>query len=401
MGLWAAMAILGGVLTSCDRGVSPPPPGPLVRAEDLQSTDILPHMDGPIVPGRNYVYCGSFQLAWNELQDEILKGPVLLEGDPPMATALNGQVFRSSDLSEESYLAMVGEVSEGIVERIRTAMAARFPQAGVDVPDAEADEVFYAFAYLEKVLTFREPFERVTEPLAFHGAAGEATVACFGIAFSRPGSYDRRRAILQQVTVLSYRNDDDFVLRLLTTSEDDELLLAKISPQATLAAAVQAVRERIRWQETPRPPLERGVSYDDAPADYPGGRPAYVADRVRELREQGYLFGAAIERDEPLKIPLVVLNAVREYSEVANRGLLNPGWEAYYLKAATQGVRFRLNEYGAVLKSWARVTVTGGQRIAPRRFVFDKPFLLCLTQKGAKAPYFALWVESAEVLEKR
>ena len=401
MGLWAAMAILGGVLTSCDRGVSPPPPGPLVRAEDLQSTDILPHMDGPIVPGRNYVYCGSFQLAWNELQDEILKGPVLLEGDPPMATALNGQVFRSSDLSEESYLAMVGKPSDGIVDRIRTAMAARFPQAGVDVPDAEADEVFYAFAYLEKVLTFREPFERVTEPLAFHAAAGEARVACFGIDLSRPGSYDRRRAILQQVTVLSYKNDDDFVLRLLTTSQDDELLLAKIPRQATLAATVQAAWERIRWQETPRPPLERGVSYDEAPADYPGGPGAYVADRVRELREQGYLFGAAIERDEPLKIPLVALNAVREYSEVTKTGLLNPGWEAYYLKAATQGVRFQLNEYGAVLRSWARVTTAGGPPIAPRRFVFDKPFLVCLTQKGAKAPYFALWVESAEVLEKR
>ena len=36
----------------------------------------------------------------------------------------------------------------------------------------------------------------------------------------------------------------------------------------------------------------------------------------------------------------------------------------------------------------------------PRHFVFDKSFLLYLKQKDSDAPYFAMWIETAEVLEK-
>jgi hypothetical protein len=34
----------------------------------------------------------------------------------------------------------------------------------------------------------------------------------------------------------------------------------------------------------------------------------------------------------------------------------------------------------------------------PRRFVFDRPFLIYLQQRQAKQPYFVMWVENPEVL---
>ncbi len=33
-----------------------------------------------------------------------------------------------------------------------------------------------------------------------------------------------------------------------------------------------------------------------------------------------------------------------------------------------------------------------------RRLVFDKPFLLYMKEKGAKNPYFAIWIENAELM---
>lgn len=36
-------------------------PGPLFA--ERKRTDVLPHSQGAIVAGRNYVYCGTFQLA--------------------------------------------------------------------------------------------------------------------------------------------------------------------------------------------------------------------------------------------------------------------------------------------------------------------------------------------------
>ena len=59
--------------------------------------------------------------------------------------------------------------------------------------------------------------------------------------------------------------------------------------------------------------------------------------------------------------------------------------------------RFRLDERGAVLKSEAYhgpVASKGG----PRQFIFDKPFLILLEREDAAQPYFALWVDNAELL---
>ena len=36
----------------------------------------------------------------------------------------------------------------------------------------------------------------------------------------------------------------------------------------------------------------------------------------------------------------------------------------------------------------------------PRHFVFDRPFLVWLKQRDGDAPYFALWVENAELMER-
>ncbi|HEY5313758.1 MAG TPA: hypothetical protein VIK18_14620, partial [Pirellulales bacterium] len=58
----------------CSRG-RPEPSTPLVAAAKLPRTDILPHCDGPIVPGRNYVYCATFQLAWDKLREQVDSKP--------------------------------------------------------------------------------------------------------------------------------------------------------------------------------------------------------------------------------------------------------------------------------------------------------------------------------------
>jgi hypothetical protein len=36
--------------------------------------------------------------------------------------------------------------------------------------------------------------------------------------------------------------------------------------------------------------------------------------------------------------------------------------------------------------------------VRQHRMIFDKPFLLLMQRQGAKVPYFALWVDNAELL---
>jgi len=53
---------------------------------------------------------------------------------------------------------------------------------------------------------------------------------------------------------------------------------------------------------------------------------------------------------------------------------------------------------GAVRQSQAGSYAQGMLKELPRRFVFDKPFLLYLKQKGRPYPCFALWAENAELM---
>ena len=63
---------------------------------------------------------------------------------------------------------------------------------------------------------------------------------------------------------------------------------------------------------------------------------------------------------------------------------------------AQQDILFRLDRSGAELKSEAKMYALGGAT----HFVVDRPFLIYMCQRGAKTPYFALWVDNAELLNR-
>ena len=69
------------------------------------------------------------------------------------------------------------------------------------------------------------------------------------------------------------------------------------------------------------------------------------------------------------------------------------------ISKAIQWIRFKLSEKGAILKSEARIVIIpmNGE---PRKLKFNKPFLIYLRQKDGEYPYFAMWLDNAELLIK-
>jgi len=63
-----------------------------------------------------------------------------------------------------------------------------------------------------------------------------------------------------------------------------------------------------------------------------------------------------------------------------------------------------LDEKGVFLKSETIMSMTLGLEASsedlPHELIFDKPFLLCLKEKSAKYPYFAMWIDNTELLLK-
>jgi hypothetical protein len=339
---------------------------PLLKADarELKSTIVRPHLEEPILPGKNVLWCSTFQLAWNE-GCRSASGDIHLDAEPPMVSILNKKNAKATDLDPNSCVAMAGAVDAGIIPRIRQELDRKFHgQASPDLLDNMDREIkgmpdaWLMYAYLFRDLPFEHVFERLKKPLAF----GSAQVASFGLSSETPHWHQPAG----QVSVLDYGNDDDFILKLWPKEQGESILLAKITPAETIEKTISNIRKRIA-----------------APAS------KHVEPEV--------------SCEEPLAIPILNFDLWREYVELEAKKITTPGSvKDMKIFRALQSIRFRLDERGAVLKSEAAGAVPKSAAQPwppkPRHFIFDKPFLILLERTGAAQPYFALWVDNAELL---
>jgi hypothetical protein len=330
------------------------PPALKAQAENLTRTVITPHLEEKITGKKNVLWCSTFQLAWNEAC-EAMGGDLKVDNAPAMVAILNKHAAKKDDLDSASYVAMGGFVRDGIIEKIAKALASKFK--GQTKPDLLPDRkslgegYLVAYAYLFKSLPFEHPFDRTPWPTKFL----DANVATFGIevAKKRGPRFQREATVAAQVGILDYKDGCDFIVELRTKSKGDHLLLAKIAPAATLGETIEAVRRRV--------------------------------DASKPHKMEG---------EDILRIPVLNFDLTRRYTELIGRNIGGPASD-FPIIEAIQGIRFKLDEKGAVLVSEADVQAGGGP---PHHMVFDAPFLIMLQREGAKAPYFALWVANAELL---
>jgi len=337
---------------------------PQIESSQLKATIITPHMERELEPGENVIYCSTMQIAWNALEEEVIKEKIRLEGDPPVAKALNKRLSTKKDLSEDCYVAMAERLTEDFLQRLNKILKEKFgDQAPPEVREPISKELpqILAYAYLFKSLQFNKSFESLTDPIQFYSGVKPDRVSGFGIpAYSNEDKY---RDMGKQVKILRYYDRDHFIIQLISKSEKDEIVLAKIKPSKTLLETI---------------------------------------DDIVGVASEGYSVSPNLKENESLKIPILDFNVKHSFLELEGGRLTNKSWEKWRLGKAIQWIRFRLNEKGVILKSRAMqdmVAATAGPT-PMRSFIFDKPYLIYLKQKGAKHPYFAMWVGNTELMVK-
>jgi hypothetical protein len=322
-------------------------------AKNLKNTIVTPHLRQPIPKDKNVLWCGTFQLAWNELC-ELVGGPITMERAPDMVPILNERKMSKKDLDENSYVAFAGLAEEGIYDRIEKELQNKFKgQASPQVLKILKLIKFkwVAYSYLFKQLPFQYVFTRFHGDLKFTGTPVEA----FGIE----QLYDEAtHKMASQVAILDYANADDFIIELRLQDKNERLILAKIPPKNTLEATIAVVEKRILGKQPTK-----------------------------------------MDKMAVLTIPVLDFDLTREYGELygktihtKNEKLRDTGFQY-----AGQSIRFRLDETGAVLRSEA--WMAGGITVE-KDLIFDSPFLILLKRREAKSPYFALWVGNDELLLK-
>ncbi len=328
---------------------------PTCRADEFASTVVSAHLDYPLAAGTNVLWCATAQIAWNEL-GALVGEDIHMKQEDPSVAILNRRDVTRGDLDEQTYMVSAGVIGEGVLEDIRTKLNERF--AGKAAPELALpganvpDNFIVVYSYLLADLPFEFAFERLKDPLVFDATEVES----FGIRQFLESQENEKRSA-SQLRVYDYRNENDFIVELKTRLDMHRVFLAKIPPESTLMATIAAAQKRVSSAQP-----------------------------------------TTIEECSDLRIPVVSFDTIREYSELQSRPLIlsNPRFHDYEIIRALQQIRFRLDERGAHLKSEATIVAALAQNL-----VFDRPFLIMIQYDKAKMPYFALWVENAELLVRR
>ena len=344
----------------------------------MKQTVIVPTLDTPVPPGKNVIWCSSFQVAWDHLKADVIKAPVKVANAEEVADKLNRAPESESDLPEGFYYATAGLVRDDIVGTIQREMARRFP--GKEMPSFEdvTPESIIAYAYLTAGVKFSIAFFDSNEPLSFQDSTGgKGSVSAFGIRPEDEYAYSRLR---EQVEVLyaeeartreeHQRNQEsrsglpaplEFALDLCKGSSPVQIVLAKVAAKDSLTEALADLQKKIREWSPATPEYERVFQVSDV-----------------------------------LLVPNVFYRVRHRFSDLEGPGkvLLNPGFSKYWVEEALQSVEFKLDRSGAEVASQAGAVV----RLLARYFVFDRPFLIVLRKRGAEHPFFVMWVDNAELL---
>ena len=322
------------------------------NADAFKHTVVASNLDYPLEKGTNVLWCATTQVAWNELC-RLVGEDIQMESEDPMVAILNRKDVTRADLDEQTYIATAGIVGEGILEDIQRKLNDRFAGKAAPklapIPGSLPRDWFVAYAYLFANLPFEWAFERLEYPLKF----GETDVENFGINQFLEGQENEEKAA-SQLLIYDYRNADDFIIELKTKLAGHRLLLAKVPPESTLKATILATQKRVAAVQP-----------------------------------------TTMEKCNDLLVPVLNFDTTREYTELQGKPLSvgNPRFNGREIAIALQQIRFRLDERGAVLKSEAIFVPGIGQNL-----VFDKPFLIMIQYDKGQLPYFALWVDNAELL---
>ncbi len=337
----------------------------LFKAEvsTLKDTQVLAYADVPLDPTKNVLWCGTMQLAWNKAID--LVGEKLHFTSPsPTADLLNRQDFTAADLDPASYVAVADFEKNNVEDEIRAALQKTFQGAALpelipEKPTNPRPSDFVAYAYLYKNLSFRYRLS-IANLIVFAGKKVEA----FGIDSLADPRVGESGKFLEQIAICDYKSPDDFIVELKTTSPNDELLLAKVTPGPTLAATVASVLQRAK---------------NDKPVDAMWGDDLAIPKLNFDLRRDfTELEGLVLEPEKSTQIS-------------SNSSVV--------ITKASQVVQLQLNENGAILKSESALVLNDtGEGPPPHIMLFDKPFLILMKRKDSRRPYFAIWIANSSLL---
>jgi hypothetical protein len=96
-------------------------------------------------------------------------------------------------------------------------------------------------------------------------------------------------------------------------------------------------------------------------------------------------------------VPDIIFNINHRFSELEGQYYANKSLEGYQLGSAQQDILFRLDRNGADLEAEAEQLKYLSSSMD---YIVNRPFLVYMKNRDTNTPYFAMWVDNAELLDK-
>jgi hypothetical protein len=338
-------------------------------SDELKATVIVPTLDTPMPEGKNVIWCGAFQLAWDQFRDRMVGEPVVLSGSEQDAERLNSGRASPDDFpSGCPHYASAGRAGHGTVQEIQEHMASSFPdEPRPKIKAARNTIVLFSYNAISPGLSL--PFNENSGTLLFQ----TVPVRSFGIRKEDSYPYGEPR---DQVKILylssqdaeadavggQHDHRDEFAIAPCGDESEIQIILACIEPKATLAETIADLDRKI--------------------ADWRG-------------KAQERLFGM----DDVLLIPRVTWFIRHRFTELEGREIANKGCPlaGTRIGSASQMIDFSLKQSGVMVSPRAE----SPSEDTGRHFVFDRPFLVVMKKRGAERPFFVMWVDNPELLCRR
>jgi hypothetical protein len=292
----------------------------------------------------NYVWGGAMNLAWNELNSNILHENLQLNTTDKtalkMVNSLNKPVFSKKDLDAKSYYIKSGYGQE-TVNLINQESRKKFPSKSfADLQLNLSPKDIISYAYFLKVVKYKTPF---TEGNMFFE---RKKVESF---------YVENEAQRKNIEVLRYENENKFIIRLSLKDESDQLILAK------------------------------GFDMDD---------PNVVLAAIRKANTP-----TSLEKRDQFKAPVLHLSHNRVYDELIGKSLANKGFEQYFIKQMFENIKFDMDSKGARAENEAVVSVAKADVAPSRHFILDKPYWVVMKRSDSENPYLFVGVKNTNVMK--
>ena len=300
--------------------------------------------------GQDTAWCGTFQLIWNDLKNDLAKQDIIFMQEPDLQVVknLNKETFKTEDISENSYYKVYGNPTLELKEQIEKAIKEKFNEESDILDDfswgSNNPKDYFLYCMLKKEFEFPVAFKELEDGEFANGKYSK--INYFGL------EKDAEEELRSQVEVLYYNSPSQFAVKL-KTKQNDEIILARGEEGNTFQ--------------------EKYNNINTNSENYEG---------IKEFTE----------KDE-LKIPNIDFKQKTEFTELEQKEFSFANGDVYIIDKALQTIEFELDKEGGKIKSEAGIMTKemaiATDEIEERKFNFDDEFVIFLKENDKEKPYFA------------